>query len=1109
MFQTTDDTLEKAARDAIQFSKKHYEQLLLKKSSFRVIDEETDAVIIKAFRDRFKDLNVQTIDENALFGGLNNIKWNEIKKILRKSISQFRDRTIDMDLLTLLRIDARMGYAESNTVMVNRLKFLVIECCRSKENLNIVDPEAVTVDETKRVVTRLRRAFHELKASSYSQTNVRNVVNRITQLRMSLPVPSPRVLKESGIGKYLNQVAKMMSKQEGVCADKIGDAVAVITEALNAVLGQWKLSVMLQREERRSGENEIVATLAGKLLDRLGRSSRTHWKVRAPSQPNEGEREDASKHSDDNEDDAHRQNASTKEDTFDALCRWAETNGATCENTLQTIVDADGVRGLGVKTDVVKGDTLYRVPLTLCLSLESALRSDIQDVCRAVAFEKNMLTFRGVSLDSTGKDWALALFIAHERVKSLENDSKNWGNSGNNKRNVSFYTPWLRAMPSDYSTCLGRWSDEELVMLQSPELRTSALRAKALRRTVWSQIHALIKKMSSSLSLDKENSSTCSSGTPRSCSRLADVTFDDFEWGWFTIRSRGAACCATGTGTRNALGNADARTSNVLDNIDDNFPIVLPVFDLMNHKSDSPDEPSPIFRFDSPRKVDGYPSIPGFLTPRKLVTALPPAPFNSFFEALDRSLPENASSAEQEEIRSRALAYAPGYDGTNEERSEVAPCVCDKCGRWSTIQEGSKEHLWLFEQYMCSRCTQIEEDAKTDPKEWLPSDIVVTASRNYRRGDQICFPYKRSLCSYDLLIRYGFLPNPANDAVREDDLVILELPNVAVVRIFRSIASLSVDVVGGIAPPPAIADAARDQCKRWSYTQIAESPLNVESVPKQVGRSCAFWASPRWVGRREGRVFKRDLYGTGYYIDNYSNKDHNPVSSASSSSAATIVVEHIVPGDQRAITLYPGAGGVGNGWSKTSLSYFRALVADETHLGLVRKSQSAEDTCLDAFTDPICFENELAALRALRDFVRARLDLCGTTIEEDVKEYLRFATNGDNTVRRYRKALALQFRIDQKRIMRSHVNALSAAISIAVSAPDESVRSRLARAEKLGANLGLSTDELTEILLYLQKWAPRPSNIPPLASICPRKTVHSVEAAVAEGLLAAFCDNLE
>ena len=110
---------------------------------------------------------MQTINEETLFDGLNKVKWVEIKKKLKKNITQFREGTFDLDLLTLLRVDSRMGYTETNTIMVNRLKFLVIECCRSKENLNIIDPEAVVIDETKRVVAGLRRAFSELAASSF------------------------------------------------------------------------------------------------------------------------------------------------------------------------------------------------------------------------------------------------------------------------------------------------------------------------------------------------------------------------------------------------------------------------------------------------------------------------------------------------------------------------------------------------------------------------------------------------------------------------------------------------------------------------------------------------------------------------------------------------------------------------------------------------------------------------------------------------------------------------------------------------------------------------------------------------------------------------------
>ena len=61
-----------------------------------------------------------------------------------------------------------------------------------------------------------------------------------------------------------------------------------------------------------------------------------------------------------------------------------------------------------------------------------------------------LYTDEGVSLDESGSRFALALLIAHERLKGSE----------------SFWAPWIESLPQHYD-CLVAWKESELVALDT------------------------------------------------------------------------------------------------------------------------------------------------------------------------------------------------------------------------------------------------------------------------------------------------------------------------------------------------------------------------------------------------------------------------------------------------------------------------------------------------------------------------------------------------------------------------------------------------------------------------------------------------------------------
>ena len=305
-----------------------------------------------------------------------------------------------------------------------------------------------------------------------------------------------------------------------------------------------------------------------------------------------------------------------------------------------------------LKTQVRRGEELYRIPLSVALTLDVAIRSDIGSICRRIAFESGLLyTDEGVSLDESGSRFALALLIAHERLKGSE----------------SFWAPWIESLPQHYD-CLVAWKESELVALQCPELIRTARRSNLLLRRVWKQIQELIR------------------GDDSKSNRLAEMDYDTFLWGYLTIESRALSFGRQGK-QRHPFGNSRTRSESSQCDLDNQIA-VCPVFDLMNHDTN---RSSPSFRFETPRMLS-YPKVKGFRVPIRVKEPLPPPAHATYRDAL------NASQDYSEE---NAKKYDPtnGFRGLNEDRFGKAPAQCVTCEGWSSLEESANEDLWNFENF--------------------------------------------------------------------------------------------------------------------------------------------------------------------------------------------------------------------------------------------------------------------------------------------------------------------------------------------------------------------------------------------------------------------------
>ncbi|XP_077354552.1 protein PBDC1 [Festucalex cinctus] len=88
-----------------------------------------DDDIYSAFRDAFRDLDVQVLDPERL-------KSTQAKERWRPFCNRFEGLVEDFNYGTLLRLDCRQDYSQENTIFATRIQFFAVEIARNREGLN-------------------------------------------------------------------------------------------------------------------------------------------------------------------------------------------------------------------------------------------------------------------------------------------------------------------------------------------------------------------------------------------------------------------------------------------------------------------------------------------------------------------------------------------------------------------------------------------------------------------------------------------------------------------------------------------------------------------------------------------------------------------------------------------------------------------------------------------------------------------------------------------------------------------------------------------------------------------------------------------------------------
>ncbi|CAH1784370.1 unnamed protein product [Owenia fusiformis] len=135
MFEAPDSKIGNAPMMEVQWALKSYSHAETYFNLITSVDPKLlkltkkDNEIYAHFREDFKDVVINKIDEDSL-------KSPDSKKKWRKFCEEYRGEVEDYNFGTLLRIDSTEDISDKNTCIVPRVQFLAIEIARNREGYN-------------------------------------------------------------------------------------------------------------------------------------------------------------------------------------------------------------------------------------------------------------------------------------------------------------------------------------------------------------------------------------------------------------------------------------------------------------------------------------------------------------------------------------------------------------------------------------------------------------------------------------------------------------------------------------------------------------------------------------------------------------------------------------------------------------------------------------------------------------------------------------------------------------------------------------------------------------------------------------------------------------
>lgn len=230
---------------AVEYMGDHWKMLTGASSARELVlsgDAAEDERLYREFRAAFGAMDVRLTKSSMLKDPRSQETWRAFMMAQDGRMEEF-------NMISLLRIDAALGYDDDNTLLVPRVQFLAIEIARNREGVNDCAKlrELATLLELKELKTELQGAMLGNDSST--------AVSLLKQLAADYPILPRSLLQQSGLARYIHTrcvaaedpvlaaTAKSLERQwkSGVVMSRLcKDARADVSSAAQYVVERWQ-----------------------------------------------------------------------------------------------------------------------------------------------------------------------------------------------------------------------------------------------------------------------------------------------------------------------------------------------------------------------------------------------------------------------------------------------------------------------------------------------------------------------------------------------------------------------------------------------------------------------------------------------------------------------------------------------------------------------------------------------------------------------------------------------------------------------------------------------------------------------------------------------------
>jgi hypothetical protein len=209
---------------AVDYMSDHWRMLTSTSDASELVlteDRAEDDRLYREFRAAFGAMDVHRTASDMLQDPRTQETWRTFMMAQDGRLKEF-------NMISLLRIDAALGYDDANTLLVPRVQFLAIEIARNREGVN----DCAKLRE-QLVLIELTELKAELKGAMLENDSAA-VVSLLKQLAADHPILPRSVLQQSGIARYLHTR----------CVSSSDEIIAATAKSLER---QWKSGVVMSR----------------------------------------------------------------------------------------------------------------------------------------------------------------------------------------------------------------------------------------------------------------------------------------------------------------------------------------------------------------------------------------------------------------------------------------------------------------------------------------------------------------------------------------------------------------------------------------------------------------------------------------------------------------------------------------------------------------------------------------------------------------------------------------------------------------------------------------------------------------------------------------------